>query len=355
MRKSRFYLLLAVTAAMVLLALALLLIQPTREVAQDLQRPAFPLLAEAPDTAALIEVIGSQGSYRLARTSAAALWLLPDKGGYPADSGDAAKLLRGLAGLSLFQAKTSKPENLALLGLAGPEAGPGQGPRLIVSDAAGAPLVDALIGKVRADIGEEGTAGTYLRYSGSDQAWLAKGEIRLPDDSLGMLDRRLTSLPGSVVARIEITPPDSGADLVVERPLRGASDLALQPPPMVGESVNDLALRQLSDALDRLDFRDVRPAEDLPLPQPWARALHLLRRYPGDLDLSAAGGEAMGAHDRRCRPGDRSRGGRRPNQEVAAFAARLAARTDGWVYRLDPLVFPQLAVRRDAVVAPSRD
>ncbi len=336
MRQSRFNLLLAATAAMVLLALAFLLISPTSEPEAVRERPAFPLLAEALGDAAVIEVVGADGGFRLTRSSAADLWLLPDRGGYPADGGTVAKLLSGLAGLRLFRAKTAKVENLTLLGLAGPGAGPGQGSRLIVRDAGGEPLVDAVIGKRTPDIAGEGIAGTYLRYSGSDQAWLATGQVRLPSSSLGMMDRHLLSLPASVIARVEVTPPGGVAGLVAERPARG---LALRALSADGAVVSERALRRLAAGLERLDFRDVRPGEALPLPLPWRAGftsfdgIHVtltFQELPDGIWARIAAGAVPAVGQAEEAP---------PSDEVAAFAADLAARTDGWVFRLDPSVY----------------
>lgn len=348
MRRSSFLLLLLLTLACGLGALALMLVQQREAPVEAAGGPAFPLLAEAPAEAARIEVTSAKGSYLLARSGAAALWLLPDKGGYPADGAAVTRLLAGLAGLRLFEAKTAKAERLALLGLAGPEAGADQGSRLVVLDAQGRRLADAVIGGPRANIDAEGGGGTYLRYWGSDQAWLAAGEVTLPADVEGLLDRQLATLPGSVIARITITPPDGGPPLVVERAERGGLGLALVPPTEDGQTVDGFALRQMADTLEHLSFRDVRPAEALPLPEAWRAEFLSFDGIAVTLTFRKLDQELWATLAADAVPPPLEGGAVR--EDAAKYAAKIAAAAGGWVYRLDPFLYQRLARRRADVL-----
>lgn len=349
MRASRFYLLLCIT---LVAGAALVALNVTEERAVELAEGAvvaFPLLAEDPDAAARIVITNAAGQFALQRSAAASLWLLPDQGGYPAETASVGKLLNGLAAMTLFAAKTAQTEDLDLLDLAGPASGP----RIQVLDAAGMPLVDAVIGKQRENLGRVGVVGTYLRYSDADQAWLALGAPVLPRSALATLNQTLLRLPGSVIARVEVTPPDGGAALLAQRPKRAQQSYVLEPPPVSGGGVDQAALRRLADGLQLLVFDDVRPAEDLPFDQPW-RAV--FTSFDG-IEIALTFIQHQGALWARVSakavtpPGDQAKG---PRDDAAAFAAELAHRSDGWVFRLNPQLFASLAKRRASVLtAPS--
>ncbi|GAB5469884.1 MAG: hypothetical protein Kilf2KO_29140 [Rhodospirillales bacterium] len=350
MRRSRFFLLLAVTLLALVGALALLFaIPPGRSTGVE-GSPAFPLLAEQPSAATAIAVTSAEGSYRVIRSSAPGLWLLPEAGGYPLEGGAAARLLSSLARLELFEAKTARPDLLDLLGLAGPDAGPQQGRRVLVTNAAGEPLVDAVIGAARTNLDGTGAVGTYLRYSGTDQAWLALGELQVPARVVGLLDSLLVALPGGVIAELAITPPEGGAPLRAARAERGALGLDLVPPPPDGMASDDFLLRQMADSFSRLAFRAVRPVEEIAFTAPWDVAATTFDGIRLRLTLQEIEGEVWArlAADA-VAPLDADAGAS-PREDALVFAADLAGRVDGWVYRLDPLVLRRLAQRRQDLV-----
>ncbi|MEO1190577.1 MAG: hypothetical protein AAFY02_02395 [Pseudomonadota bacterium] len=350
MRSSRFYLLLIVTALALLGAVAVTLEQRSPSSLQVLGTAAFPLLAEDPSAAARVTVVTSEGSYALERSAAPGLWLLPEAGGYPVERQAITGLLVRLARLQLFEAKTALPDRLELLGLAGPEAGPDQGRRLVILDSDGGTLVDAVIGPNRDNLDGLGGGGTYLRYADSDQAWLALGEVSVPAEGPDFLDRVLVNLPGSIVAQMTVEPPDGDVSLTARRSERGALGLSLDPAPPAGMVVEDFLLRQMAGSFERLTFRAVRPAEDLALPEPWRVTVTTFDGIQVTLTLQQIEGAVWGRLEATAVAPPLEPGGP-PREDAAAFAADLAARSDGWVYQLEPLLLQRLAQRRQDLVS----
>ncbi len=345
----RFALLLLVTviASAALVSLILREEMPAKESVGG--GPAFPLLAEAPGAAQRIQVSDTSGSYILDRGTAASLWLVPEKGGYPADTQVVTKLLNDLAAMTLFEAKTAVPENLDLLGLAGPE----KGPRIEIFDKEGAPLVDALIGMQREPLDRIGSSGTYLRYSDSDQAWLAEGQVVIPKTVLATLDQSLLRLPQSVIAEVEVQAPGDGKALVAKRAERGARDLILDPPASFGAETYQGPLRALASALAELVFDDVRPVEDLPMPQPWRATFTTFDGIRIALEFEQIEGALWARISASAVP---PIGGDEPSarEDTQNFASTLNAQTSGWVYRLNPRLYPSLArTRASLAAAPS--
>ncbi len=344
MRASRFYILLVLTllAGADLLVFALNVERIGETPAGAVQ--AFPLLAEDPGAAARIVIEEADGDIDLARSASASLWLLSDKGGYPAETARVAKLVNDLAGMTLFEAKTAAADRLDFLGLAGPDSGP----RVQIFDAAGKPLVDAVIGAWRENLGRVGITGTYVRYSDAEQAWLALGAPVLPKSALAMVNQTLLRLPGSVIARVSVTPPEGGEPLVALRTTRSQQGFSLDPPPSGGVGVNQASLRALVGVLQLLVFDDVTPAEDLPFEQAWTA---VFTSFDG-IQITLVFTQDQGALWARVSaqavlpPGGATSS---PRQDAVDFAAALAAETDGWAYRLNPQLFSSLAKRRSAI------
>ncbi|MBC6416543.1 MAG: DUF4340 domain-containing protein [Rhodospirillales bacterium] len=343
MRPSRFFLLLGSTLAC---ALGWFLLTPAPQPpsgAAEEGLPAFPLLAEAPEAAASIAVSGPEGRYRLGRSAVAGLWLLTEKGGYPAGSDAVARLLKALSALRLYEPKTGRPEQLGLLGL---DDG---GQRILVEDAAGRPLADAVIGGLRENLTRPGDAGTYLRYADSAQGWLARGALIVPKTAMALVDRQLLSLPGAVVAKVAVTPPGGAAPLVVLRPDRGSSALQLDPPAPDGDALNRSALRGMMEGLRRLAFDNVAPAGARPFAAPWRAVYTSFDGLRIALTFDRRDGEFWSQIEAAAVPPP-NHSDAAPRADTAAFAAAMAARAKGWVFRLEPFLFSRLAQRRDDVI-----
>jgi len=351
MRPKSFYLLLFLTLLAAGVALVLLLLAPQAERRAAGEGPAFPLLAAAPEEAAEIEVAAPEGGYRLTRSSVPGLWLLPEKGGYPADRQAVAALLSGLAGLRLHEAKTARTEHLPLLDLA---PGEGEALQVVIRDAAGDPLVDAVIGRSVANVEGSGTAGTYLRYGDQPQAWLALGEAAVPAGVGRLYDPALVNLPGNAVARISVRPPDAGAPLMVERDGRGGA-LSLVPPPREDQRVDEPALRQLADSLAGLTFMDVRPADRFAFEAPWRAVFTSFDGIRVVLALALVEGEPWMTLTAEAAPPVGAAADAAPRADVRAFATKLEAAADGWAYRISPLVFQRLTPTRETLLVPAAD
>ncbi|MBC6406425.1 MAG: DUF4340 domain-containing protein [Rhodospirillales bacterium] len=343
MRPSRFLLLLLATLAC---ALGWFLLTPAPQPQGGRPEegpPAFPLLAEAPEAAAGIAVSGPEGRYRLGRSSLAGPWLLTEKGGYPAGGDAVARLLNGLSVLRLYEPKTDRPEQLGLLGL---DDG---GQRILVEDAAGRPLVDAVIGGLRENLARPGDAGTYLRYADSAQGWLARGALIVPKTAMALVDRQLLSLPAAVIAKVAVTPPDGAAPLVLLRPDRGGSALQLDPPAPDGAALDRAALRGMTEGLRRLTFDNLAPAGARPFAAPWRAVYTSFDGLRIALTFERRNGEFWSQIEAAAVPPPH-RDAAAPRADTAAFATAMAARTKGWVFRLEPFLFSRLAQRRDDVI-----
>jgi len=346
-RASRFTLLCVMTLVAVLIAGGMVAFSGESLLGGEAEGPAFPRLAGQGDAVAEIEVATVLGSYRLTK-DAEGDWTAPEKGGFPADRAAVRRLLVSLQQLRLYQRKTRDPERLPRLHLSALERPESQAKLVTLRDASGTVMAEAYIGRSRADLAELGEDGTYIRYPGENQAWLALGSADVPSRITGLLDSVLTTLPSEAIRRVEILPTD-GEALVLQRLVRGARTLDLVPPPAPGQSADQAALRQIAGSLQALRFVDVAPVEAAGLNEPGARAVFV--SFDGiEITLHLAerdGSPWMELTARYVSPGE----GAAHAEETQAFVAALSARTAGWVFQIDPWIFQRLSSSRDDVFA----
>jgi hypothetical protein len=301
--------------------------------------PAFPRLRADATEAAEIAIAGAAGTVRL-RRGAEGVWMLPDKGGFPADPLQVRQLLLDAGKLRLAEPKTDNPARLHRLWLEDPAAPGAQSLRLTVTADDGALLADAIVGRTTNDLVAQQEGGTYLRYPAEARAWLAAGRLSLSPDPLDYLDRGLVNLPADSIRRVVVTRADGGV-ILAER-ARGEPALAVKTGLGEGQAADPKALASLANLLDGLVFADVAPAEAVAFPPdathvtvtsfdgievrlelavvdsvPWAR-------------LTAVLAEEHGEDPERL-------------QGTQAFIGALAARTAGWAFRLAPAAYERLA------------
>lgn len=311
-------------------------------------RAAFPLLAARAGEIATLTVATATDEIALARADDGR-WVLPGQGGYPADQETLRVLLQGLAALRLFEPRTADPERLPRLwleDLAAPEA---KSLRLTVTAADGTPLVDAFFGRRSNDPVGGAEGGTYLRYAGEDQSWLAAGRVVVPATLKDFLDTGLVSLPDDTIRRVEVLHPD-GSILVAER-ARGEPALALTAGLEEGARADPAKLARLASLVDRLTFEEVRAAGAVAFPA--TPTITVVTSFDGielTFELALIGSEAW------ARLGAALAAEHTQNPEhlpgIEAFIAEVNQRAAGWAFRLAPGVWRRLAPKPVDLAAP---
>jgi hypothetical protein len=346
MQPRSFLLLLLVTLLAVAGAAAATLINPVATIAGVSSIPALPQLAGRDVDPAAIEIESAGASYRLERRAAEGgpegEWVLTSKDGYPANPESVAQLLTELAALKLSERLTDDPDRLARLQLEPLDAPDARSHRVKVLAADGSVLADLFVGRTVARMVGESQGGTYLRLGDEMQAWLAAGSVTLPEDALGFVDRRITTLPDDTVRRVAITHP-GGTVVLAERASPG-QPLSVKTGLPPGTPADPGRLRRLAQLLEQLAFEDVAAESAIAFPaeavnsdvvsfdgievlmtlaevdgQPWMRLSAKLAEEHSSLPERAAGAEA--------------------------FAAALDARTRGWVYRITPATYQRLTMK----------
>jgi hypothetical protein len=283
---------------------------------------AFPALPGRLEAAQRIEIRQGAASLTLQR-SPGNLWLLPEKGGYPARGDRVRELLVGLTELRLAERRTADPESLARLGLDDP--GPNSTAVLLrVLDGAGAPLAALIVGRRRTRTQGGVPESAYIRRPGENQSYLAEGRIPVDADAQLWIEREIANLPEERVRRVIAVRDGRTVELLREEGPDGRLRIVL---PGDAPPADEVSLDEVGRALEGLTLLDVRPEAQAP-GQPAGEGRFILtdnlivtarmRQDGGNvwMTISATGDEE---------------------------AARLNARWRGWAYQVGTWKLPAFA------------
>ena len=224
--------------------------------------PAFPGFAAHLSDAARIRIDRAtndpRGSFSFQRDGD--LWVIVDNGGYPARQSVIREMLIGMSDLELVETKTKSAKRYAKLDLENIDKSSSKATRVVVEDAHGGTLADALFGK-RVPSLSGGTPSIYLRHPGDPQSWLAKGEVEIRGGRLEWLRSQILSIARERVARVELTQPDAPVLVLYwDNALKrfDIEDMAIN-----RQVKSRYEMLQTGIVVERLTLDDVKPAGDL--------------------------------------------------------------------------------------------
>jgi hypothetical protein len=251
------------------------------------------------------------------------------------------RLLAELAGLRLSERLTSDPKRLGRLQLEPLVEPVARSQRLRVLAADGSLLADLVVGRSVSRLVGDSEGGTYVRLGDDAQAWLAAGRVTLPEDGLGFVDRRITTLPDDTIRRVVITHPD-GTVVLAERQ-KGEALLTIKAGLPEGTPADPAKLRRLAQLLELLSFEDVAATSSVPFPE---AAVHTTVTSFDGIEIRLTLAEIDGAYwlrlsamlaEEHSPVAERKEGAER-------FAAELDARAEGWTFRVTEAAFERLTV-----------
>ncbi len=270
------------------------------------------------------------------------VWVVEEKGGYPADGAKLRQALLGLAELRYVEAKTRKPEFYPRLEVEDPNQKDAKSTLVTVSDDKGDLLGEVIAGKRRIDELGGGTDGIYVRKPGDAQSWLARGTLDLAGETTLWLDRKVVDVPANKVKEAVLTQPDgSKLDITRDKP---EDKFALKGAPADTKLKSDTVLVEPATALEDLELADVRPAGDMPFPAE-GLAHAEVTTYDG-LTIKAALLEKDGKTWARFEASG--------SGEAQKQASELNAKLSRWVYALEPGKAKALTTKLADVVAPPK-
>lgn len=226
--------------------------------------PLFPAL-QGKDVS-----VGSVAVRSGSRTVTVALkdgvWGIAEKGGYPAKEDAVRSAVRALAGLKVVEAKTSRPEMYAKIGVQDPADVPAEAAEgdsapmsVTVSDPEGKQLAAVIVGTQRYGP----PAQVFVRRVGETQSWLAEataGQVSLPRDVMGWIDRQVVAIPRSRVRSVMVTQPD-GESVFVGRASEAETNFTVSGVPDGRELTSPTAGDQFGNWIASVYVDDVAPVD----------------------------------------------------------------------------------------------
>ncbi len=339
---------LVVTVVTVVLAVFVVLDRPTAKF--DLDRdPVFADLRSNPDAAAKVEVNSRFGSFSMVRGDDG--WSTPDRFDYPIDANDIRRLIVSISDMRYIERKTSLPERFERLEVDDVDGINAESAYVRISNAAGAVLAEAIVGRVSARFIDGSISGTYIREPDTNNVWLVSGIANVQTRLVPWLERTIVSVPANTVARVELSSGDETLTLSRETP--DSEDFALADAPE-GRVLDKRKITSISRALANVDLEDLQPRSELTLPDDAQTAT--VATFDGvavSVRLSKIDNKNWGTFSA-AYTGDPS------DQSDAAKAARASVdeinqRVSDWIYWLPGAVFENLTTKVDGVLEPKTD
>ena len=287
----------------------------------------FPELAERMAEIDTLTIVGPQYAISVKR-EADGQWVAVDRGNYPVNGAPVDQLVAGLAELVEYEQKTDTPELYADLGVEGPGEGRDDVQVTITADD-GDVLVDAVLGYAAQSIGRHTRGGMFVRRVDEDRVWLAEGAARPPAFEADFFGQ-LFNIPGPTVGRVQILAGDTLLFDAIKVDF-DTGDYELEYlDPSIGPAnavAADSAVRNMSQAIVSVSFRNVRAVEDVTV-APDARTVRYVTQDGLSLSVTLADADGVTyvifAADAA------------PGSAAEAQAAEIAAATDGFAFELPP-------------------
>lgn len=255
MMQKRLLSLLLITVAV--LGIGLILTQRQQPVVENQTEsgPLVPGLANALNDVSSLRISKAKDEVIAQLTRTESGWTVANRHNYPANIGKVREYLIKLSESKLREAKTSKPENYARLGVEdeSTETATGFGVE-----------VGGLKEPVKVIVGISsggGTPGTFVRRQGDATSYLVTGDV-IPDKEGGnWLAREIISMPTTEVRAVAVTAPDKSV-LKLEKADSAQPNYAVLNLPK-GRQLSSESVGNLTAAvLDGLTLEDVLPSAE---------------------------------------------------------------------------------------------
>lgn len=255
MDKKTFRTLAIVAAAMVVLAIASVLMRSSPTETAGGNERFFPGLLDAANTVEMLAVADKRESLTIELKDGQ--WRLAERSGYPVRSDKIRAVILGLADLRTLEPKTSRKDQYSLLGVEDPGGKEASSKEITLFGAKGQKLASAIVGRPKFDLGG-GERGLYIRRSGEEQAWLARGQVDLAVNAADWLEREIVHVAEDRVASVTIRQP-GGETLTASRTAATDKNLSIEGVILRREDI----LADLLNGLSHLMLDDVRKADEL--------------------------------------------------------------------------------------------
>ena len=349
---------LGVVTALIVLAALFAVREDTQASGSDASDVLFPGLSAQVNDVARIAITKAGETVTLTRDGET--WVCAEVGGYRAKFDQVKDTLISIARLELLDPMTADPAQHGRLGV-----DPTTGTFVTLSDAKGTELAAVVLGDTRySRNGQQ----IYARRADQDQAWLCEADLTLAATPRNWVDTEILRLAAARPSRVELEHAD-GETVLVTRSDPAAPNWQVANVPAERGLKNDGVANPIASALSFLSFDDVKPASEVPLGTNHA----VTARYTTfdglvvEVRLARVGEENWVTLTAEHAAAPETVGPVAPEADseaeaeaaardaAAAEAAELAARFDGWAYRIPRRLEDLLGAAPSAPEAPAEE
>lgn len=291
-------------------------------------RRLFPdLLGRVNDVASVV-IEDAKGTLSVSRRDGG--WVLAESDGYPARAGKVRAVVVGLARLTLLEPKTRREDRYAKLNLRDPKTEGALSRMLTLKAAGGKVLARVIVG--RRNFAFQDGGAVYVRKPDDARSWLARGTLDLGTQPSDWLRPRIVDIKPDRVARVVVRHAD-GETVVASRASPKDKNFAVENLPAGARLKSASAADNFSLALENLQLVEVRKADAIAFPED-ATVKAEITTFDGlTARLALAGVDGKDwlrlSFSAPAEGKDSAVG-----KDVAREARDLAARTEGWAYRI---------------------
>ncbi len=257
-------------------------------------------------------------------------WTVVQREHYPARISMIRTLLLDVSEARLFERKTDDAEQHAQLGLGKIGQPQAQGQQI--------KLIGGGVRVIRIGTQPSGRNATYVRHSNEEQAWLVDRTFTIPMEPRRWLEPELLDIRLEQMHRITITHADGEK----VRGERDAEEVRFAPLNLPSGKVlkNEMALNRIASAITSLSLEDVMSATEAGAHVRDAKTRIEYDLYEGYIlkaQLFAIEEQRYAYFTVQVKDGAR--------QEYRDAAAALAARLEGWAFRIPSFAYDSMALR----------
>lgn len=297
------------------------------------EAPVFDGLEDNINSAAAVVVRDADGTVTVQRNADG--WEVAEREGYPADVDMVRKALFELSQLRLIEPKTRLPERYARIEVRDVDADGAKSALLTVMNESGDVLAELIVGKAKQGLAGIAGKGVYVRKSGDEQSWLARGELDLRRGVTAWLAKDVVDIAADRIQRVTTTQP-GGAVMVFNKDDPTAESFAVKGLPK-DKSAKPDEVQAVAGVLSGLRLNDVVPAAQRELPE--GETVHAeVATFDGlviDIRIEKTGDDEVWASFEASAASE--------DAEVVKQVEAINARVSGWVYqvpasKLEPLL-----------------
>lgn len=331
------------TAGLIAAAIHAVNLRQAETLSAHAPEPLLPGLEDEVNAINEIVIRHKDGEFSIVRTEAGD-WVVPEKGGYPADFEKLKRTVLALARMKTVEPKTRDPHLFAELGLAdvGQE---GSNAILVTMTSGGAVLESVLVGDRKYGAGPGG-ARTYMRVPGGERAWLVEGAPDISKKSKDWLIGATVSLPRERVREVVLSGPGR-ENLIIRRADADQANFTVANLPQGAKLDYDSAPNAIGGALGFIDFDDVKPVEEIDME---GASKAVFRTFDGlevTVSIVTVQDVPWAAFTAAALEG--------ASEASASEAATIEKRTSGWAYKLPNFKARDLTKRMSDLLAKPED